>query len=120
MPSTLLHFGRDDQGINADAPYFPTDIYTATLAADTAASVTVPSNSSNWIMVVRLQPDSKAWVSRTTTAAEPTDGTLTASASELAVGTLEYRRSVFAGDVISFLTPDTTCELSVAFYISYP
>ena len=51
--STQLNFGRDVQGFNAYAPQFPTDIFTATLAAGAAESVTVPSNNPIWIMYVR-------------------------------------------------------------------
>lgn len=113
--STLLQFGRDAQGYHAEAPYFPTDIFTATLAASTAESVTVPSNYASWIMYVRVQPNGWCWCSRTTTAAVPVGGTLAAAKSELIVGTVEYRRVVLAGDTISFITANTTCDIEVAF-----
>lgn len=113
--STELHFARDDQGYNADSPQFPTDIYTATLAASTAESVTVPSNHAAWTMYVRIEPAGWCWCSRTTTAAVPAGGTLAASKSELIVGTIEYRRTVFSKDTISFITPNTTCDIEVAF-----
>jgi hypothetical protein len=114
--TTELSFGRDMQGLNAYAPQFPTDIYTATLAATTAESVTVPSNYPVWIMYVRVQPNGWCWVSRTTTAAVPAGGTLASAKSELIAGTIEYRRLVYAADVISFITPNTTCDISVSFY----
>jgi hypothetical protein len=113
--STLLQFGRDVQGYNAIAPQFPTDIFTATLAASTAETVTVPANYPVWIMYVRVQPNGWCWCSRTTTAAIPASGSLASAASELIVGTLEFRRTVYAKDVISFLTPNTTCDIEVAF-----
>ena len=119
--STQLNFGRDVQGFNAYAPSFPTDIYTATLAASTAESVTVPGNAPVWIMYVRVQPNGWAWCSRTTTAAVPAGGTLASAKSELIVGTIEYKRIVYAADVISFITPNTTCDIEVAFFINtYP
>lgn len=113
--ATLLHFGRDAQGYDADAPQFPTDIQTATLAASTAKSVTVPSSHSTWIMFVTVQPNGWCWCSRTTTAAIPASSSFAASSSELVVGTQEFRRTVFAGDTISFITPNTTCDIEIAF-----
>lgn len=119
--STELNFGRDVQGFNAYAPQFPTDVYTATLAASTATSVTVPSNKPSWIMYVRVQPNGWCWCSRAGTAQVPADGTLAARASEIVDGTIEFKRTVYAGDVISFITPNTTCDLEVAFFAaSYP
>jgi hypothetical protein len=114
--STELAFGRDMQGYNAYAPQFPTDIFTATLAASTAESITIPSNYPVWIMYVRLQPNGWCWVSRKTTAAVPAGGTLAAASSELIAGTIEYRRLVYAKDVISFITANTTCDISVSLY----
>lgn len=114
--STELSFGRDAQGYNAYAPQFPTDIFTATLAASTAESFTVPSNFPVWVMYVRLEPTGWCWVSRTTTAAVPAGGTLAGASSELIPGTIEYKRLVYAKDVISFITPNTTCDISVSLY----
>jgi len=113
--STMLHFARDVQGYTADAPQFPTDIYTATLAASTAASVTVPNNYQNWVMYVRVQPNGWAWCRKGGVAAIPAGGSLVAASSELICGTVEYRRFVNAGDVISFITANTTCDIEVAF-----
>lgn len=119
--STFLNFGRDVQGYNAEGPQFPTDIYTATLATGTAESITVPSNFPVWMMEVKVQPNGWVWVSRTATAAVPAGGSFAASNSELIPGTLLFRRTVYAADVISFITANTTCDIEVAFYaISYP
>jgi hypothetical protein len=119
--STLLAFGRDVQGINSEAPDFPTNIYTATLAASTAESVTIPGDAPAYVMYVRIQPSGWCWVSRTTTAAVPAGGTFVASKSELIAGTIEYKRKVFPKDVISFITANTTCDISVSLYaIGYP
>lgn len=114
--TTMLNFGRDVQGFNAYAPSFPTDIYTATLAAGTPSSVTVPGKAPVYIMYVRVQPNGWCWCSRTGTAAVPAGGTLTAAASELIAGTIEYKRTVYAGDIISFITANTTCDIEVAFF----
>lgn len=114
--STELSFGCDVQGLNAYAPQFPTDNYTATLAASTARTITVPSKYPVWIMYVRLQPNGWCWVARTTTAAVPGGSSFAASASEIISGAIEYKRLVYAADAISFITPNTTCDISVTFY----
>ena len=119
--STLLNFARDVQGYNAYAPQFPTDIFTATLAAGTAESFTVPNNSNYWIMYVRVQPNGWAWISRTATAAVPAGGTFASAKSELVDGTIEFKRIVLAKDTISMITANTTCDVSISLFpISYP
>lgn len=118
--STELLFGRDQQGYNTYAPAMPDDIRTATLAASSAASVTVPSNAPVWVMYVRIEPTKRCWISATGTAAVPVGGTFSASGSDLIVGTVEYKRTVYAGDVLSFITAETTCDIAVDFYIAVP
>lgn len=118
--STDLIFGRDVQGLNAYAPPMCTNIETATLAATVADSVTVPSNAPIWVMYVRIEPTKRCWVSSTGTAAVPAGGTFAASGSDLIVGTIEYKRTVYAGDVLSFITAETTCDIVVEFYVAIP
>lgn len=121
--STQLQFARDVQGYaGEDGPQFPVDIFSVTLAQSTAKSFTVPSNNAVWVMYVRIEPAGWCWCSRTGTAAVPSgSGSFATSISELIVGTIEYKRTVYAGDVISFLTPNTTCDIGVSLYqVSYP
>lgn len=119
--STLLNFGRDVQGMNAYAPQLPKDIYTATLIANTSVDIGVPPSSDVWIMYVRVQPSGWVWCSSEGTANPPIDNTLNESISELIVGTVEYKRTVYKGSNISFLTTNETCDIEVSFYqISYP
>ena len=119
--TTMLNFGRDVQGYNAEAPQFPTDIFTATLAANTGKTITVPSNFPVWIMYVKVEPTGYVWISRGGTAAVPGGSSFASAVSELAPGTLVFKRTVYAGDVISFITPNTTCNIEVAFFaVSYP
>lgn len=114
--STNLQFGRDVQGLNAYAPQFSTDMYKATLATGVADDITVPSNFPNWIMYAKCQPDGWAWCSRNDTAAVPSGGTFEASESDLVTGTIEFKMTVTAGDIISFITSNTTCDILVKFY----
>lgn len=119
--STLLNFGRDMQGMNAYAPQFPTDIFTATLTVGTGSSVTVPVSHAVWIMYVRVEPTGYVWCRRNGTAAVPAGNTFASASSELIVGTIEYKRTVYAGDVINFISSNATCHLEVAlFQASYP
>ena len=119
--STPLAFARDVQGYNAHAPQFPVNIVTATLAANTAQSVAVPLDAPVYVMYVRVQPSGYCWVSRSGTAAVPAGGTLAAAVSELIAGTIVYKRLVYPLDTISFITPNTTCDISVSFYaVAYP
>lgn len=114
--TALLNFGRDVQGMNAYAPDFPSYIYTATLSQGVDESITVPSLYKKYIMYVIIQPQSRVWVSNVATAAVPFGSSFTTSNSELIVSPIEYKRIVYSGDVISFLTPNTTCDTSVIFY----
>ncbi len=118
--STDLIFGRDVQGLNAYAPLFSTNMLTATLAAATARTITVPSSAPIWIMYVRMEPTGWCWISKTTTAAVPASSSFAASQSALAVGTIEFKRTVNAGDVLSFITPNTTLNIQVEFFVAIP
>ena len=122
LPTNFLAFGRDVQGVNANAPQFPTSLWSATLTAGAAESVTVPLDALTYIMYVKVQPSGWVWASRTTTATVPAAGTFGAIASEMVCSTTdEYKRLVYPKDVISFITPNTTCDVSVTFYaVGYP
>jgi hypothetical protein len=93
-----------------------------TLSASTAKTITIPSNAPVWVMYVRIEPAGWCWCSRTTTAAIPSgSGSFAATSSALIVGTIEFKRTVYAADVISFLTPNTTCDIGIELYpVSYP
>lgn len=111
--STILNFGRDNSGFNAYAPMFAVDNYSATLAAGSAQSITVPSNNQAWVAVFSFTPGASIWVARNTTATIPVGATFASTSSILNPGA----RTVFAGDTISIIT-DTTggCDVGVTLY----
>lgn len=117
--STILAFGNDAQGLNAYAPRFPTDIFTATLTNGSAQSVTVPQNHSQWIMSISIQPGSDVWVRENGTAAVPAGGTFLASNSELNPGPrwVDARQANgVTPTTIGLITPNVTCDVEVSFY----
>ena len=109
--STLLDMSSDIRGYNAYAPPFATDNWQTTLAAGVAQTVTVPSNFANWIAVFSYEPGSDVFVANNVAAVAPTSSfALVASQFNPAA------RFVKGGDVLSFITPDTTAYVSVSFY----
>jgi len=109
-----MNFGRDVQGYNAFAPSFSTVAYSATLAASTPESLTVPTTNRNWIAVMTIEGGSDVWVANNHTAAVPAGGTFAATNSELIP--LTKSMSVIGGDVLSFITSTTTADVSVVLY----
>ena len=98
--STKLNFGRDVQGYNAYAPVQSTDRYSATLAANTVETITVPGNFENWIAVFSYAPGVEVWISTTGTAAVPAGATFASTTSEMNPGS----RQVTAATVISAIS----------------
>lgn len=117
--STILNFGTDASGLNAYAPKFPTDIFTATLSNGSAKSVTVPQNHSQWVMSVSVQPGGEVWVRENGTAAIPAGSSFAASNSELNPGPRlvnALQKDGVTATTIGFITPNTTCDVEVSFY----
>lgn len=110
--STILNFGRDVQGYNAYAPQFATDKYFATITNGVPQDLVIPSTHSTWIISIVPGAGGNIWVSHNNLVGLPTDDTFTSTASELNPGP----RTVFAGDVISVITDQTTCDVSVILY----
>lgn len=101
--STKLSLTRDINGYNAFG-IFPTyDIYSGSLAANVAQSITVPSNNQYWLAIFTFSPGANIWVSFTTTATVP-GGTVGTGTSVLNPA----GRQVMQGTTISFITSDAT------------
>ena len=107
---------RDISGYNGFGIIPTYDIQAGVLAANTAQSITVPSNYPHWIAIFSYTPGSNIWVSFTTTAVVP-GGAFSSSASSLNPSA----RAVSAGQVISLITSDADSpEVSVEFQIVAP
>lgn len=111
--TTKINFGRDVQGYNTFAAAPSTDMFSATLAAASNSSVTVPSNYQYWIVSFSFQPGADVWVRYNGTAAAPSAGTFGATTSELLPGA----RLLTAGTTISFLNNSTgAADVGVIMY----
>ena len=112
-----LSFGRDAQGYNTYAPSPASVKYSATLAATTATSITIPSSYQTWIVSFRYYPND-VWIDVTgATAAVPVGATLTSTTSELNPASLTLE----AGTVISAITAQTNADISIVMWpVSYP
>jgi hypothetical protein len=112
MTTTHLNLGRDVQGFNAYAPDFSNLNYNTTLVANVEQNFTVPSTYPKFIAIFSSNPGASIWVDSTTTASIP-GGSFTTSTSTLNPAA----RTVYAGDVISFVTTDTTAYMGVSLYV---
>jgi len=84
--TTKLNFGRDVQGYNAFAPNVSGDKYSATLAAGGNSTITLPTNSQQWIVSFSYQPGADIWVNYNANAAAPAGNTFASTTSELLPG----------------------------------
>ncbi len=84
--TTKLNFGRDVQGYNSFAAPVSTDKYSATLTAGGNSTITLPTNSPNWIVSFSYQPGSDIWVAYNGNASAPASASFTTTTSELLPG----------------------------------
>lgn len=121
MP-TNFSMTRDINGYNGFGLPFSVDKYSATIVADTDATLTVPSAgplgstsstySNKYIVIFNYEAGASVWVALNATAEKPAGATFASTTSELNPSA----RYVKAGDVLHFLTPDTSAQVSVVFY----
>lgn len=110
-----LNVVRDVQGYPVTSlnlrPIAPVRV-SATLAASTVQTYTVPSSYKNWALFVDCNPATNVWVSITGTAAVPAGGTFAATTSvRNPAGLL-----VEAGDVISVITATATTDVGLELF----
>lgn len=84
--TTKLGFASDIQGYNSYAPPPSNTMYRVQLAASGNATLTLPTDSANWIIAFASTPGSEIWVAYNTTAVAPSTGAFVASTSEMNPG----------------------------------
>ena len=99
--------------------------YSATLAAATDTTLTVPSASamgvpvgqkSHILALVTVEYGEEVWFALNATAAAPVGGTFAATNSEQIVGGQDFAREVVGGDVLHFFNTSGNVDVSVVFY----
>jgi hypothetical protein len=108
---TPLNFKKDTNGFNSYAPSFTNLNYQVTLSASSAQSLTVPITNNYFVAVFQVTPGSEVWIANGVTATLPS-GTFGQTSSQMNPGA----RYVKAGDVLSFITSNTTADVGVSFY----
>ncbi len=112
MQYTLFNMTRDINGYNGFGLPFSINKVSAELAQDDDTTATVPSYADHYIAIMSYQPGASVWVAKNETAERPGGATFDDTTSELN----PVARYVAAGDVLHFLTGDTTALVSVIFY----
>lgn len=122
---TQYKLQKDVAGYNGFGLQVSNSKWTASLAASTDTTLTVPSagsmgaplNSVNrFIAIITVEPGGSAWFALNAVAAIPAGGTFAASTSELIVGGQYFAREVKAADVLHFFTATASTDVSVVFY----
>lgn len=90
--------------------------YTASLAANTDTTLTIPGKAPRYKMVVKVENNGLVWMALNATAAVPAGGTFAASTSELINDAKSICREVVEGDVIHFITATAGTDVSVVLY----
>jgi hypothetical protein len=113
---TVMNLGRDASGRTTYVRPVPTILYSATLTAvGGAQSLTVPTNalSAPWDVLFSSDPGTSVWVAVNNGSAIAPSSTIGTSNSEL--NPIAYRLK--AGDVISFITTNTTANFGMTMYV---
>lgn len=90
--------------------------YSASLAASTDTSLTVPGGASRYKVIIKVKNAGLVWVAINATAALPVGGTFAATSSELVTDSRTLCREVVANDVLHFITATASTDISVVFY----
>lgn len=110
-----FNLNRDTTGIPAYAPQFSNVIANIQLSANSEVTLTVPNDSAAYIAVFSQQTGTDLWVGYGGTA-------IVAPTSSFVYANYEQNpgaRRVLAGSTLRFMTPNTTSNVTVSFYVSY-
>ena len=90
--------------------------FSATLAASTDTTLTVPGDAPAYMAVIKAEGAAQVYMAVGVAAAAPAGATFAATASEMIPYGGVLCREVKAADVLHFLTAGTNIDVSVAFY----
>lgn len=90
--------------------------YSASLAATTDTTLTVPGGADRYKAVIKVEANGLVWVALNGTAAVPAGGSFAATTSELVTDAKSICREVVAGDVLHFYTATASTDTSVVLY----
>lgn len=116
---------KDVQGYNGWGLPFTDLKFSASLAATTDTTLTVPSSGAigaplnqvnRFLAVINVEANLSVWCALNATAAVPAGASFAATTSDLIIGSEFYAREVKAGDVLHFLAPTAGTDISVLFY----
>jgi hypothetical protein len=125
---TQYKIQKDVAGYNGYGLQFSNTKYSATLAASTDTTLTVPVTGSMGaalntvnkflaiISVYNTTEEGEVWCANNVTAAVPAGSSFASSNSEMIVQNKDFAREVKAGDVLHFITGQTGTDVSVIFY----
>lgn len=123
--TTQYKLQKDVAGYNGFGLQFSDQKYSASLAASTDTTLTVPSSGSlgaplnnvnKFLAVIQVEANLSVWCAVNATAAVPAGGTFAATTSDLIIGSEYYAREVKAGDVLHFFAPTAGTDVCVMFY----
>ena len=109
--TTKFSMTRDINGYNGFGLAFSDTNYNTTLLAGVGQTLTIPSDSRYYLVVFAFESGSTIWVANNQTAAVP-GASFAATYSDLNPAA----RLVKAGDVLSFITADTSVAIGVSLY----
>lgn len=90
--------------------------YSASLAATTNTTLTIPSNAPSYKAVMKVKENGIVWVALNKTAAVPAGATFAVTDSELINDAKSLCREVKAGDILNFYTATASTDVSVVLY----
>ena len=123
--ATQYKLQKDVAGYNGFGLQFSDQKYSASLAATTDTTLTVPTNSamgqalnsvSKWLAVIQVEANLSVWFALNEAAAVPAGATFAVTTSDLIIGSEYYGVEVKAGDVMHFLAPTAGTDIMVKFY----
>lgn len=103
---------RDINGYNGFGLMFTNFRYSVQLTASTGATLTIPSTYSHYIAIFAIEPGNDLFIANNLTAEVPASGTISATTSEYN----PIARQVNAADVLSLISPNTTCYVGITLY----